>query len=424
MTDSYTLRVDGGNFRAFKILVAAGTNGVNVTVPPFIAGVDDQTDDFKAASPMGRVPVLETSAGSLFESNAIAKFIGGLNPATNLNGANFFEEAQVSQWMDFCTREIDFPACVWMYPAFGYMAANEAASSKAKTDLAAALTVVEKALKGKEFLVGSALTLADITIVCSLVYPFKFVCDAAFRGKFPSLLSLFNKCIGTAAFADVVGKVILCENELEVGAAQVAVAKPKQEKKPKEAKEKKPKEAKKKDAEDDGDDLPPAPKKPDHPFKIMDKENKSPFSMDGWKVQYSNEKGDYTESMKYFWDNYDPAGWSIWRGDYKWNEENEKLFMTSNLVGGFIQRTEEIRKWFFGVMTIRGQEGKSMKITAYFLIRGDSIKPLCDCNDDALQYDWVKQDHTSEEVKKMLYMYWCSDGPLEGEEYLDGAVYK
>ena len=79
MSETYTLRVDGGNFRAFKILVAAGTNGVNLNVPAFIAGVDDQTDDFKNKSPMGRVPILETPNGTLFESNAIAKFIGGLN---------------------------------------------------------------------------------------------------------------------------------------------------------------------------------------------------------------------------------------------------------------------------------------------------------------------------------------------------------
>jgi hypothetical protein len=32
--------------------------------------------------------------------------------------------------------------------------------------------------------------------------------------------------------------------------------------------------------------------------------------------------------------------------------------MTSNLIGGFIQRTEEIRKWLFGTLTIRGVEGK------------------------------------------------------------------
>jgi elongation factor 1-gamma len=422
MAETYTLRVDAGNFRAFKILVAAELNGVSIDVPSFVPGTDDQTDDFKSQSPMGRVPVLTTAAGTLFESNAIARFVGGMNPANNLNGAGFFEEAQVSQWMDFCTKEIDFPACVWMYPTFGYTPANEAATAKAKKDLSAALKVVEGALKGKDFLVGSAMTLADITIVSSLVYPFKFVCDGAFRKQFPAVSAWFDKCVTSKAFADVVGKVTLCVDELEVGAAQVAAPKAKQEKKAKapkaEAKKKEPK------AVAEEDEAPPPPKRPDHPFKIMDKENKSPFVMDAWKVKYSNEKGDYTDSMNYFWDNYDAEGWSIWRGEYKWNEEHEKLFMTSNLIGGFIQRTEEIRKWFFGTMTIRGEEGKGMKVSGHFLIRGQEIQPLITCNDDAEQYNWTKYTTIDEKVKKELYDYWCSEGPLDGEPCLDSRVYK
>jgi hypothetical protein len=31
-----------------------------------------------------------------------------------------------------------------------------------------------------------------------------------------------------------------------------------------------------------------------------------------------------------------------------------------------------------------------MKITSYFLIRGDSIQPLITCNDDAECYTWTK----------------------------------
>ncbi len=423
MSETYTLLVDGGNYKAFKILIAAELNGVKVDVPPFFIGTDDQTDNFKSKSPMGRVPILETANGSIFESNAIARFIAGLNPATALNGNGYFDEAQVAQWMDFCSKEIDFPACVWMYPAFGYVPANAAATAKARADLAAALTVVESALEGKQFLVGSAMSLADITIVSSLVYPFKFVCDAKYRGKFPKVCSWFESCVSQKAFSDIVGKVTLCADELEVGAAQVAIPKPKQEKKPKDQKPKQEKKAK--EPKEDDDMPPPAPKKPDHPFKIMDKENKSPFVMDAWKVQYSNEKGDYTDSMNYFWDNYDSQGWSLWRGEYMWNEECERLFMTSNLIGGFIQRTEEIRKWFFGTMTIRGVEGKgTMKVTGHFLIRGQDIKPLIDCNDDAEQYKWSKFDDIDEKTKKEFYDFWCSEGPLDGEACLDSRVYK
>lgn len=131
--------------------------------------------------------------------------------------------------------------------------------------------------------------------------------------------------------------------------------------------------------------------------------------------------------MDYFQQNFDKAGWSVFRGDYKYNDENKVLFMTSNLIGGFIQRTEEIRKWLFGTCTIRGTEGENMKITHYFLIRGDSIEPLIKCNDDAACYDWTKVDTSagiSDADKKQLYDYWCSEGPLDGEACLDSRCYK
>jgi hypothetical protein len=66
-----------------------------------------------------------------------------------------------------------------------------------------------------------------------------------------------------------------------------------------------------------------------------------------------------------------------------------------------------------------------MKVTCYFLIRGDSIKPLCDCNDDAECYEWTRlATPVTEHDKKELYDYWCSEGPLDGEPCLDSRCYK
>ena len=99
--------------------------------------------------------------------------------------------------------------------------------------------------------------------------------------------------------------------------------------------------------------------------------------------------------------------------------------MTSNLIGGFIQRTEEIRKWLFGTMTIRGKEDVSMKVTCYYLIRGDSVEPLIKANDDAAYYNWTRLPAEIPEAdKQLIYDYWCSEGPLDGEELLDSRVYK
>jgi len=321
---------------------------------------------------------------------------------------------------------------------------NAAATAKAKTDLAKALAVIEEHLADKTYLVGHKVTLADITVVSALVYPFKFVADAAYRSKFPNVMRWFTTLVNQPQFEAVIGNVVLATKELTPSGAPAAAAapaaekkekapkedKPKQEKAPKQEKpkEEKPKKEEKKAAkEDDGNDEEEevvVEKKADHPFKILDKTNPSPFSMDTWKKTYSNTE-DYHVAMNTFWETFDAAGWSIFRGDYQYNDELKVLFMTSNLIGGFIQRTEEIRKWLFGTMTIRGVEGQGMKVTAYYLIRGDSIQPLIACNDDAGCYTWTKLTvPPSDADKAMLYDYWCSEGPLEGEPNLDSRCYK
>jgi len=46
---------------------------------------------------------------------------------------------------------------------------------------------------------------------------------------------------------------------------------------------------------------------------------------------------DKAVAVKFLFDNFDAAGFSIWRINYdKVEGECEKMFMTSNLVGGFL----------------------------------------------------------------------------------------
>ena len=447
---SLQLLVDQGNFRAFKILIAAEYNSVTIDIPDFKVSKDNKTADFLAKSPLGRVPVLVTPSGSIFESNAIARYVARMRRDTELCGVSFFESALVDSWIDFSAHDIELPATLWFYPVLGYIPYNAAVTAKAKADLARALAILEKHLTDKTYLVGHKITLADIAVVSALVYPFKFVADASYRAPFPNVIRWFNTCVNQPAFEAVVGTVVLAATEMTVSGAAVvpfaaatavaagaavvagaAIVKEKKEKAPrapKAPKEEKPKEEKKK-AVKEVDEEEPEPdyeeKKAEHPFKILDKTNPSPFIMDTWKKTYSNCNGDYKGAMNTFCELFDAGGWTIFRGDYMYNEENKVLFMSGNLIGGFIQRTEEIRKWLFGTMTIRGVEGTQMKITAYYLIRGDSIQPLVSCNDDAACYNWTKVEvPPSDATKALLYDYWCSDGPLDGEPMLDSRCYK
>merc|ERR1711879_246659 len=167
---------------------------------------------------------------------------------------------------------------------------------------------------------------------------------------------------------------------------------------------------------------PEAPKKKEeHPFKIMDREQPTEFINDQWKKIYSNCHGDYKGAMDQFWSLFDSKGWSIWTCRFKYNSENEKAFMASNAINGFIQRSGEIRKWLFGVMWVTGDENVTpLEISGCYLIRGQDIQPLKDANDDAEHYNWFKVDCSTEEGKALVFEQWCSiDGKFE---YLEGKT--
>ena len=55
-----TLYTYPSNFRCFKILIAAEYNGLEIEVPAFEMFKDNLTAEFKAMSPLSKVPVLKT----------------------------------------------------------------------------------------------------------------------------------------------------------------------------------------------------------------------------------------------------------------------------------------------------------------------------------------------------------------------------
>jgi elongation factor 1-gamma len=439
-----------GNFRAFKALIAAEYNGVDVEVPEFKMMEDNKTPEFLAKSPLGKVPVLETAQGCIFESNAIARFIARIRRDTGIYGSTFFESGQVDSWIDFCGHEIELPAVMWFYPVLGYLPANPAATEKAKSDLGRALAVLEAHLLDKTFLVGNGVTLADIVIASTLVYPFKLVCDTAYRSQFPCVMRWFDLLTHQPEFIAVIGETQLCAAELLPGgsAAPVAAAPAaaaggnkkmtKKEKKAAKAaagggeqkqqeqkqggggdgQSKKKKKKKKKADEDDDQEPPlvPQEKKAEHPLKVLDKTSPSAFKGDTWKKHYSNDE--YVDSFNWLWENIDLDGWSIWHADYKYNEENEKMFMVANLMGGFVQRSGEIRKWAFGTMAALGEEGSEIVVRGMWLIRSDTIQHLIDCNDDAEHYNWTMVagpgTPLTDESKARIFEYWTSETTIEG----------
>lgn len=437
-----TLYSFAGDFRAFKALIAAQYNGVDIATPEFDLATDGKKEEFLAKSPLGKVPLLDTPKGAIHESNAIARFIARIRADTHLMGYSFFEQGKVDAWLDFVSHELELPATMWVYPVLGYTAFDKKLHGKAVADTHKALAVLNKHLTANTFLVGHHVTLADIVAVAALLYPMKLVLTAEHLAAYPAVQRWFTTCVNQAAFKAVLGDVLLASEEILAQGNKAATAVPsagaaaaggkaggKKGGKKGGAKKEQPKKEKKAAAPA------PAAAKPPKPFEGLPKGS---MDMESFKRHYSNAPydangdRDYYATMAPFFTGegeisdsakFDPSAYSIWQCDYQFNEENTMDFTTANLVGGFIQRSDAIRRGAFGTMLILGDKAP-YEITGCWMFQGDSNKEVLDNNPDAEYYNWTKLDTSDPAVQKKVADYWCAVDKFEGKTVYDSKLFK
>jgi glutathione S-transferase len=119
-------------------------------------------EEHKRRHPLGRVPVLETDDGYLFESAALCLQVADLHLGANLiPPPGTYERGLVYQWTIFAMSELE-PAIIRAYTAKQAGDAERTASTQERlTNIFAAL---EKALDGHDFVTGDDFTVADIVV--------------------------------------------------------------------------------------------------------------------------------------------------------------------------------------------------------------------------------------------------------------------
>lgn len=413
------------NPRAFKAQIAAKYVGAGeIKIPDFQFGVDNKKDDFLKKNPLGKVPTLETPEGCIWESNAIARYVARLGN-NSIYGKTPFEAGLIDQWIDFSSGEIDLPAAAWIYPIFGFVANNPTATSKAMQDIRKVMGILNQHLQTRTFLVGDRISLADIVVACSLYNLYKIVLDPGFRKSFQNTNRWFNTLINQPNFKTVMGDFVFCEKMQKAPEPEKteAAEKPKKEEKKPQPKAEAKKEAKpKKEEEDDGDDTPKEAKKPNP----LDSLPPSKFVLDDWKRTYSNSKNTRKDALPWLWENFDAEGYSWWFCDYKYNNELTKFFMTCNLVSGYVQRLDPLRKYGFAVLLIFGGDNDSV-ISGVFLVRGKDLPPeVTDCADSD-SYNFRKADPSNPADKTLIENYLAWDGEIPaagGRECKEGKQFK
>ncbi|KAF2293924.1 hypothetical protein GH714_005723 [Hevea brasiliensis] len=306
------------NKNAFKSLIAAEYSGVKVElVENFEMGVSNKTPEFLKMNPIGKVPVLETPDGPLFESNAIARYVTRLKADNPLYDSSLIDYAHIEQWIDFASLEIDANLMAWLRPRMGFAPylppAEEAAISALKRGL-----------------------------------------ELHFR--VPHVERYFWTMVNQPNFKKILGEVKQTESVLPVQSTKKPAqpkesAKSKRKDEPKKEAKTEKEPAKPKEAAEEEEEAPkPKPKNP------LDLLPPSKMILDEWKRLYSNTKTNFREvAIKGFWDMYDPEGYSLWFCDYKYNDENTVSFVTLNKVSGFLQRMDLARKYAFGKMLVIGE---------------------------------------------------------------------
>jgi len=449
-----------GDYRAWKALIAAAYNDVQVEQPAFDFGKDAKSASFLAKNPCGKVPVLETSQGCVFESNAIARYIARIRADCGLYGNSFFESALVDQWIDFSANELEAPRAIWLYPTLGLLSFQQQAYTEAKNDVFKAMEILDKHLLSNHFLASNAITLADITVVTSLVALYRDLFAPEVVDRFPNVKRWFVFCVNQPHFVDVIGKIEFAKSEKqavkggggggekpqkkEKGHKEEGEKKEEPKKKEEKGKKEKQKEKekpaedkpkkdkkKKKEADEEEEHAPPASANEaledaaeaeraaeSKKRNVLDELPKSPMVLDDVKRLYFKDRPYYKGFWDEFWGGiWDPNGYCAFSSEYKFNNENTLSFMTGNNIGGFLQRLDKARKYMFGVLNIscKDEETPPYYISGVWIFRGPEIPfEMKDCSDSEY-YTWNRLDFTKEADRKRLMDEFQSETLAHGQ---------
>lgn len=298
-------------------------------------------------------------------------------------------------------------------PIIGTAPYNKKQVDEALATLEKINSVYEARLTNYTYLVGERITYADYFTAILMVRGFNYLYGTEWRKAHPAITRWFKTVSSQPFFKDTVGEVEMIQKPVEY-------TPPKKEKKEKAPAA--PKEAKKEAAPAAAE--PAAAPKPKHPLEAL---GKPTMALDEWKRVYSNEET-RESAIPWFWKNmYNPEEWSLWKVDYKYNDELTLTFMSNNLVGGFFNRLSGSTKYLFGTLVVYG-ENNNNGITGFFLVRGQDYAPAFDVAPDWESYSYTKLDGSDAATRSFIDNMLAWDEPVEvnGEkrEIADGKVFK
>lgn len=244
------------------------------------------------------------------------------NEKTTLLGKTKQDYASILRWMSYANTEVLPALGGWFRPLIGRDPYNKKSVEDSKARAQKAVKTLEEHLLVNTYLVGERLTLADLFTVGIISRGFQYFFDKQWRKENPNVTRWYETVYNQPIYSEVAEEFKFIETA-------IPNQPPKKEAAPK---AEKPKAEKKPAPKDEEDDEPAPAPKPKHPLSLLDRPT---FDLDEMKRKYSNEETREV-ALPWFWENANFSEYSIWRLDYKYNDELTMTFMTSNLIGELI----------------------------------------------------------------------------------------
>jgi len=134
----------------------------------YVLTIPDQSPEFLAMSPRGKVPVLGTPQGFINETGAILDYLEDLGQGKPLLPKDPYERARVRAYMREIELYIELPARSCFSEAFFGGKLPDAIKDKARVDLQAGFATLKRHARFAPYVAGDTFTLADIVFLYSV----------------------------------------------------------------------------------------------------------------------------------------------------------------------------------------------------------------------------------------------------------------
>lgn len=156
---------------------------------------EQNAPDYLALNPNGMIPTLIDGDQTVWESRAIVQYLASKKPESGLLGKGEMDRINIARWQCWDAAHVMANIFTLVFETvlkamLGMGAPDQNAIRGAREQLKRFCGAMDASLKGKQYLVGDSLTVADLTVAASFTYAdaLKLPID-----QFPNVKSWFDR---------------------------------------------------------------------------------------------------------------------------------------------------------------------------------------------------------------------------------------